>query len=330
MALAWIIRLISLVPILIFLRWMMTSYLTRSTGLSSILHGNVYYNSSMVIGRTSLMTGLTGLVLGPLIVSSPFSNRSRYYLKMVVYFLGMAIASSTGILAGLIFPIVRPSWRNNIQWLVARVFHTIVSPIVGWEFVVEGEEYLEPCYQGQSHVLVGNHQSILDILFLGRIFPRKCVVMSKKEVKWVPLLGQYMVLSRAVFIDRKNRANASESLKKAAEDMKRHRLTLFIFPEGTRLYSSKPDLLPFKQGAFRLASQSDLKVTPIICENYTNIFNSKLKVFNSGKVLIKVFEPMSIKEGENVQEFSDRVRKVMLDGLIEFSNRKGSISNSSN
>ncbi|CAH7667017.1 hypothetical protein PPACK8108_LOCUS1390 [Phakopsora pachyrhizi] len=85
----------------------MTSYLTRSTGLSSILHGNVYYNSSMVIGRTSLMTGLTGLVLGPLIVSSLFSNQLGYYLKMVFYFLGMAIASSTGILAGLIFPIVK-------------------------------------------------------------------------------------------------------------------------------------------------------------------------------------------------------------------------------
>ncbi|KAI8462023.1 hypothetical protein BY996DRAFT_1189135 [Phakopsora pachyrhizi] len=81
----------------------------------------------MVIGRTSLMTGLTGLVLGPLIVSSLFSNQLGYYLKMVFYFLGMAIASSTGILAGLIFPIVRPSWRNNIQWFSKGLSHHSLS-----------------------------------------------------------------------------------------------------------------------------------------------------------------------------------------------------------
>jgi lysophosphatidate acyltransferase len=33
--------------------------------------------------------------------------------------------------------------------------------------------------------------SFLDILYLGRIFPKRAVIMAKKELRWAPLLGQY-------------------------------------------------------------------------------------------------------------------------------------------
>lgn len=45
-------------------------------------------------------------------------------------------------------------------------------------------------------------------------------MMAKKELKWSPLLGQWMLLSGAVFIDRGNSKNAMHSLDKAAKDMK--------------------------------------------------------------------------------------------------------------
>jgi lysophosphatidate acyltransferase len=32
---------------------------------------------------------------------------------------------------------------------------------------------------------------MLDILFLGRVFPERTVIMAKKELKYSPLLGQY-------------------------------------------------------------------------------------------------------------------------------------------
>ena len=34
-------------------------------------------------------------------------------------------------------------------------------------------------------------RSFLDILYLGRIFPKRAVIMAKKELRWAPLLGQY-------------------------------------------------------------------------------------------------------------------------------------------
>jgi lysophosphatidate acyltransferase len=44
--------------------------------------------------------------------------------------------------------------------------------------------------------------------------------MAKKELKWAPLLGQYMALSGAVFVDRKNSKDALHALAKAGDEMK--------------------------------------------------------------------------------------------------------------
>ena len=44
--------------------------------------------------------------------------------------------------------------------------------------------------------------------------------MAKRELLWAPLLGQYMQLSGAVFVDRRNNKNAVAALAAAGADMK--------------------------------------------------------------------------------------------------------------
>ncbi len=36
--------------------------------------------------------------------------------------------------------------------------------------------------------------SVLDILYLGRIFPKRASIMAKRELKWSPLLGQFSAI----------------------------------------------------------------------------------------------------------------------------------------
>lgn len=40
-------------------------------------------------------------------------------------------------------------------------------------------------------VFVGNHQTELDVLFLGHMFPKYCSVTSKKSLQYVPFLGWF-------------------------------------------------------------------------------------------------------------------------------------------
>jgi lysophosphatidate acyltransferase len=66
--------------------------------------------------------------------------------------------------------------------------------------------------------------------------------------------------------------------------MRTERQSVFIFPEGTRSYSEKPDLLPFKKGAFHLAIQAQVPIVPVVVANYSHILNFKKREFNPGVV----------------------------------------------
>lgn len=170
------------------------------------------------------------------------------------------------------------------QWAVARAFHYTMALTTGVRFeIVEGEEYLQtrPC------VLIGNHQSELDVLLLGAIFPKYCAVTAKSSLKLLPFLGWFMALSGTVFIDRSNRNSAVAAFAGAAEEMKRERQSVFIFPEGTRSYARGPEMGVFKKGAFHLAVQAGVPVVPVVCANYWGVLSVGEKRFRAGRIPVK-------------------------------------------
>lgn len=96
-----------------------------------------------------------------------------------------------------------------------------------------------------------------------------------------------MVLSKTIFLDRANRETARTALDGAAKQMQTERQSAFIFPEGTRSYSTKAEMLPFKKGAFHLAVQAQVPIVPVVVANYSNVLNLKAKIFNAGAIPVK-------------------------------------------
>lgn len=64
-------------------------------------------------------------------------------------------------------------------------------------------------------------------------------------------------------------------------------MSVFMFPEGTRARLEKADLLPFKKGAFHMAVQAGIPIVPIVVANYSDIYNSKQRIFRGGQLRIK-------------------------------------------
>ncbi|ODN95236.1 phosphatidylinositol glycan, class A [Cryptococcus wingfieldii CBS 7118] len=236
-----------------------------------------------------------------------------YSLRMALYSLLLLTTSFIAVLIGVLCTLTRQ--RLNTNYYVARTFWHIAGPIIGWKFDVEGEDYLwslsesegggKAGKEGRSMVMVGNHQSMVDILYLGRIFPKHAAIMAKESIKWIPGLGWFMLMSGTVFINRKNNKSAA---------------SIWIFPEGTRHNVPDPDLLNFKKGAFYLAVEAKVPIVPVVCENYNRLMDGETR-FKRGTLRIKVLPPIPTTglTSADVPALMTRTRELMLQTLKEIS-----------
>ncbi|KAF8592591.1 1-acylglycerol-3-phosphate O [Ramaria rubella] len=245
---------------------------------------------------------------------STHSTLGRYYIRLGIYLSTLGLCSVYGALVSIGLTLV--GRRFEINWVVARTFYNLAGRALGISFEVEGEHWLDAT---RPAILVGNHQSMLDIIYLGRIFPNRASMVAKKELKWVPLLGQYLTTSGAVFLDRSNNANAVKSLAAAGQSMKTRGTSLWLFPEGTRSLSRENTLLPFKKGAFHLAVQAGVPIVPVVCENYSWLYGpGKLE---SGKLRIRVLKPIPTTNmtAADVPDLATRTHHLMENALQEIS-----------
>ncbi|KAI4143171.1 MAG: hypothetical protein L6R39_004685, partial [Caloplaca ligustica] len=196
---------------------------------------------------TFLLYSLSALRILPL---------ASFPARCLAAYASLLLCATYGVLVSLL---LRPLGKHRLaQHLTARAFNFLMALTTNVRFViVSGESYLSasrPC------VIVGNHQSELDVLLLARIFPPYCSVTAKASLRRIPVLGWFMALSGTVFIDRGNSTSARAAFSGAVQEMLEHRQSVFIFPEGTRSYARGPELGMFKKGAFHLAVQAQVDV----------------------------------------------------------------------
>ncbi|KAF8335041.1 uncharacterized protein EI90DRAFT_3049260 [Cantharellus anzutake] len=238
---------------------------------------------------------------------------TQYYFRLVLYVSTLSVCSICGAIISIIMTLI--GRRYDINYVTARMFYNVASVVMGIKCTVEGEEHLAK----GPYVMMGNHQSMLDIIVLGRIFPRRASIMVKKELQFAPFLGQYVYLSGAVFVDRKNNKDAVAALAAAGAEVRRKNVSLWIFPEGTRHISKESDLLPFKKGGFHLAVRAGVPIIPVICQNYWSIYHKG--VLTDGNLKIKVLKPIPTAHLtiEDIPNLVTQTREAMIAALREIS-----------
>ena len=211
-------------------------------------------------------------------------------------FLGtiFSVAASSILTATTMITRGRP---HDVNFYVARIFHALVWRFMHLRVELEGEEHL----QNRPAILMCNHQSMVDLLvigrwvirtptegrlipLIGRTMPRATAIMAKKELQYT-IVGPFMMLSGAIFINRGKNEEAIHSLKAATDLMKRLNISIWVFPEGTRHLSPEADLLPFKKGGFHMAVQSGFPIIPIVVENYWHIYRKGF--FGTGVIKVR-------------------------------------------
>lgn len=90
------------------------------------------------------------------------SPLARFWVRVAMYYTALSLTCVWGVLVSI--PMSLAGEKLNVNYIVARSFAAFAGRLMEISFEVEGEEYLET----RPAILVGNHQSGLDVLFLGR------------------------------------------------------------------------------------------------------------------------------------------------------------------
>lgn len=231
------------------------------------------------------------------------------YLRLLL----VGIFLVVGTLVWIPICMLRPANRGN-TFFIARYYSWLTRLFLN----IKIESRLPKGYRKiRNSVIISNHQSNLDIFFVGPALPRRTVSLGKQSLVWIPIFGQMYWLAGNILINRTNKRKAWSVMEKVAQTIKEDNCNVWIMPEGTR--SKGRGLLPFKKGPFIVAIKGQMPIYPVVFSKYEDSFDlGKLK---PGKVVIEALEPIST-EGlttDDIVELMNRTRSLMEAKLEELS-----------
>ena len=110
------------------------------------------------------------------------------------------------------------------------------------------------------YIVCLNHGSYLDIIHTFNLLPEYFLFIGKQELLDWPLFNIFFK-DMHIAVNRDNGMEAARALLKAGQALDRG-VSVSVFPEGT-IPKSAPQMLPFKDGAFRLAIKKQVPIVPI-------------------------------------------------------------------
>jgi 1-acyl-sn-glycerol-3-phosphate acyltransferase len=182
-----------------------------------------------------------------------------------------------------------------------------------WPVRVEGREKVRP---GATYVMVANHQSLLDILVLFRLFVHFKWV-SKIENFRIPCVGWNMRLNQYIELRRGDKQSIGEMMSAASRTLDSGS-SVMMFPEGTR--SADGRLKDFKHGAFTLAQGGGVPILPIVVEGTANALPKRGFVLQGRHpITIRVLDeiPHEIIRDRPVEDVTREVRELFAKELGE-------------
>jgi len=187
---------------------------------------------------------------------------------------------------------------------VARVTATL-NPL--WRFRTAGHMPENP---RRPYVVVSNHESFVDILLISHL-PWEMKWLSKAELFRVPIMGWLMQLAGDVPVKRGFGPSAVEAINRCREVLA-NKVSVMIFPEGTR--STTSELLPFKDGAFRLAIDAGVPILPLAVYGTRTALRKHDWRFGPSRATVRVLEPVETSglTADHTSALKARVRDMIV------------------
>ncbi len=193
-------------------------------------------------------------------------------------------------------------------WSKLTLFFSFIFPKVEWE---------ESLILNDKYIFCPNHVSTLDIPFILSIIPHPIQFIGKVEIARLPIFG-WFYKNNSVIVNRANRKDAYNAFIKAGEKINQG-INMCIFPEGG-IPPKKIFLKKFKNGAFKLSLEKEIKIVPVTLADNKKIFPKEYYKGYPGFVRVKVhtaISPKNLKE-KTIKNLNNKVYNTIFEQLKNY------------
>jgi 1-acyl-sn-glycerol-3-phosphate acyltransferase len=165
--------------------------------------------------------------------------------------------------------------------------------------------------QGETFVVMSNHQSHFDVPVIYHSITRRLRMVGKTELFKIPVFGRAMRVAGFIEVDRGNRNQAVRALDGARAALASG-TNIWIAPEGTRSETGR--LNPFKKGGFHLAVGSAARILPVSIDGTKDVLAAHSRDIRPGQsVRVVIGKPIDTKSfgKERMSDLMDAVRAAI-------------------
>ncbi len=246
---------------------------------------------------TWLYTFLSGmLVLIPIWIITGILSSLVTLLLLVLLFIFVAPFSKPG---------------NKAKHFIVHDAIVFLHHIFRIKIQVLGKENIP----SDTHVVYGNHKSMLDITIVYQIYNEVITAVAKDSLMKVPLLRRLMKACAVIPINRENDREGVKNMLKAIQNVK-DGLNYIIFPEGGVKSREVETMVALRPGAYKLATKPKATISPISIIGSSELSKKCPKHKTSVKVIIH--KPISYEEYKDYQtnELGLRIGTIINQGVL--------------
>jgi 1-acyl-sn-glycerol-3-phosphate acyltransferase len=213
------------------------------------------------------------------------------------------------LLPGILIPFLLGRKFSWIGYSFLWIWSWIFSMLTFIRYNLRGRESIQ---KGTSYIYVSNHTSFLDIPGIRLLIPGEFRPIAKKELLKIPVFG-LIVRTGTVVVDRSSAQSRKQSMEALREILKGG-ISILVFAEGTQ-NRTKEILQPFKDGAFRIAIDSQLPIIPLVVVGAGPLMPPGTLTIKPGKIKVIAGEPIPV-QGLTTED-TQMLKQKTFDRMLE-------------
>lgn len=210
-------------------------------------------------------------------------------IMIIIFLIFYAIFSLIALPLLALLGRFKPQVRDRAAFRIVTDAFRIILFLAGTRLNVIGKERIP---KDSAVLYVGNHRGFFDTVILYTLVPKLTGFVAKQEIKKVPILNLWMEYMNCLFLNREDIREGLKTILAGIEKMKTG-ISMCIFPEGTRSRGdSETDMLPFKEGSFKLAEKSGCPIVPVALRNTADCLEKQFPRIRKANVTVEFGEPI--------------------------------------